>query len=185
MLSEWMNNWRLEVQALQWGRLTGWGCPASRYSNPHPTKENLLHQNHLGWFLKNRLSVPSPDPLQSELRSTWHAVSRINHIVDKVAMPWSIQGQSLPCGQEELFYSRGQQTLSVNDKTVTYLTLCWPLCHNHSTLPLHGETFHRWYVNEWVWLWSSEILLVGAEIKTLYNFYITKYYSSTDFFPFT
>ena len=78
MLSEWMNNWRLEVQALQWGRLTGWGCPTSRYSNPHPTKENQLHQNPLGWFLKNRLSVPSPDSLQSESRSTWHAMSWIN-----------------------------------------------------------------------------------------------------------
>lgn len=82
------NNWRLEVQALQpyrRGRLTGWGCPTLRYSNPHPAKENRLPQKHLGWFLKNRLSVLSPDPLQSEW-SAWHAVSFIN--------AWEIQMDS-------------------------------------------------------------------------------------------
>lgn len=37
-----------------------------------------MHQSHLEWLLKNRLPVPSPNPLQSELVSVWHAVSLVN-----------------------------------------------------------------------------------------------------------
>lgn len=94
--------WMLEVQAL-WpysrGRFTGSGCLNSKVLKPTVHKENGMHQNHLGWFLKNRLPVPSPDPLQSESGSAWHSVSLINaweirmgsqlvtHYIDQPSLP--------------------------------------------------------------------------------------------------
>lgn len=44
-------------------------------------------------------------------------MTRISYIVGKGAEPGPTKGQSLPRGREEMFYSRGQKTVSVSDQT--------------------------------------------------------------------
>ena len=137
-------DWGLESLRLQsWTRLSDW---VQRH-----TPSELISLTVIRVFLRHAVKGLAYFPFATALKARnsyvlyrwgserWHGMSRINHIVNEVAKLWSIQGQSLPCGQEEMFYGRGQQTLSVNDKTVTYLTLCWPLCHNHSNSALAGR----------------------------------------------
>lgn len=65
-------------------RKTHW-MRLSNFEVLKPPSHKRKPQNHLGWFLKNRFSVFSPDPLKSEW-SGWHAVSFIN--------AWEIQMDS-------------------------------------------------------------------------------------------
>lgn len=85
-----------------------------------------------------------------------------------------MQGQSLP-QKKEAILQQGWQTFSVNDQIVNIS--CFTVTITQ-TQPSQTEKIQRQYVNERVWLCSREILFVGAEIKILYSFYITKYSSS-------
>lgn len=84
-------------------------------------------------------------------------MTRISCIVGKVAEPGPTKGQSRPRGKEEMFYSRGQKTVSVSDQTGNILGFAGHTITTAQTVPLRRESIHRRDVSKWAWLGASEM----------------------------